>query len=88
MLVVGVGGDDDNGFNSGSAYLFGGDQGGVDNWGQVTKLLARDGAELDNFGLPVAIRGNTVVVGARVDDDNGLDSGSAYIFAVPVPSKN
>ena len=28
----------------------------------------------------VSIEGNTALIGADYDDDNGLDSGSAYIF--------
>ena len=79
-VVVGAGGDDDNGIDSGSAYVFERDQGGIDNWGQVTKLLDSDGAAGDRFGFSVAISGNTVVVGAVLDDDNGIDFGSAYVF--------
>ena len=45
-----------------------------------TKLTASDGAAFDRFGEGVAISGDTAVVGARDDDDNGTDSGSAYVF--------
>jgi hypothetical protein len=44
------------------------------------KLLASDGATGDWFGYSVATSGNTVVVGAPYDDDNGSDSGSVYIY--------
>jgi hypothetical protein len=79
-VVVGANGDDDNGSQSGSAYVFGRDQGGGDAWGQVAKLTASDGASSDVFGSSVSICGDTVVVGAYLDDDNGADSGSAYVF--------
>ena len=79
-IVVGATGDDDNGTNSGSAYLFERNEGGVDNWGEVTKLLASDGDDGDILGWSVAISGDSIVVGARGDDDAGLESGSAYIF--------
>ena len=79
-MVVGAVFDGDNGIDSGSAYVFERDQGGTDNWSQVTKLLASDGAEGDAFGFSVAINGDTVVVGADFDDDNGINSGSAYVF--------
>ena len=59
----------------GSAYLF--DLSGT----QVAKLTASDGAAKDYFGRSVAISGSTVVVGAGADDDNGADSGSAYLFS-------
>ncbi len=72
--------DDDNGVDSGSAYIFERNQGGVDNWGQQAKLTASDGAAADWFGISVSISGDYAIVGAYKDDDNGADSGSAYIF--------
>ena len=79
-VVVGAFGDDDDGLNSGSAYVFDRDQGGADTWGQVARISASDGAHDDSFGYSVAISGGTVVVGAPGDSDNGSDSGSAYVF--------
>ena len=46
---------------------------------EEAKLLASDGAEGDYFGRSVSIFGDVAVVGAAYDDDNGLDSGSAYV---------
>ncbi len=75
--VVGARWDDDNGRRSGSAYVFE-KVGGV--WTQRAKLLADDGAEGDYFGSSVSVSGDTAVVGAYFDDDNGDGSGSAYVF--------
>ena len=80
-VLVGAYGDDDNGSGSGAAYLFSRDTGGTDNWGQVKKFIASDGASGDAFGHAVSISFNTAVVGAYYDDDNGLNSGSAYTFS-------
>ncbi len=44
------------------------------------KLLASDGAADDSFGCSVAISGGAAIVGALNDDDNGSESGSAYLF--------
>lgn len=76
IVVVGARNNDDNGNNSGSAYLFNASTGT-----QIHKLLPNDGAEADNFGISVAIDNGTVVVGANFDDDNGSGSGSAYLFS-------
>ena len=76
-VLVSAGGDDDNGFDSGSAYVF--DYDGI-NWTQSAKLIASDGASYDYFGSSVSISGDRALVGARGDDDNGFDSGSAYVF--------
>ena len=73
--IVGAWGDDDNGSKSGSAYLFDSTTGR-----QIAKLLPDDGAANDYFGIFVSISGATAVVGAYFDDDNGADSGSAYLF--------
>jgi len=43
------------------------------------KITASDGATSDQFGYSVAISGEYAVVGARLDDDNGTNSGSAYV---------
>ena len=75
-VVVGAYYDDDNGSASGSAYIY---QFDGANWNE-TKLLASDGATYDYFGISVSISGDTVVIGAAGDDDNGTNSGSAYIY--------
>ena len=83
-VVVGVHGDDDNGSNSGSAYVFVEPGGGwAGSLTQDAKLTASDGAAADRLGRSVAVSGDTVVVGAAVDDDNGTDSGSAHVFVEP-----
>ena len=75
--VVGAFKDDDNGDFSGSAYVF--KRTGT-SWAQEAKLLPADGATGDFFGESVSISGDYAVVGARNDDDNGINSGSAYVF--------
>jgi hypothetical protein len=76
-VVIGVPRDDDNGEDSGSAYVFRFDG---SSWTQAQKILPADGAAGDEFGNSVALEGNTLVIGARFDDDNGYNSGSAYVF--------
>ena len=53
--------DDDNGSDSGSAYVF--TRTGT-TWTEQAKLTASDGAADDQFGSSVAIAGDTIVVGA------------------------
>ena len=77
-LVVGASYDsNDNGSNSGSAYVF---VPSGTTWTQQQKLVASDGAANDDFGISVALSGDTLVVGAALDDDNGSTSGSVYVF--------
>ncbi len=71
---VGAPGDDDN---RGSAYVFSRMTG---RWKQAAKLLADDGQLGDSFGSSVAVDDETAVVGAPGDDDQGIDSGSTYVF--------
>jgi len=75
--IVGAFGDEDNGYASGSAYIFKRDGAA---WVQQSKLLASDGTANDFFGYSVSISGGYAIVGADSDDDNGSNSGSAYIF--------
>ena len=55
--------DDDNGSNSGSAYVYVRSNG---VWSEQAKLTASDGAEDDYFGISVSIDGDTAVIGAYV----------------------
>ena len=76
--IAGAYGDDDNGSYSGSAFIFVRDPGtGV--WTEQ-KLLPSDGVGGDDFGWSVSVSGDTVMAGAYIDDDNGLSSGSAYLY--------
>ena len=68
---------DDNGSNSGSAYVFAFNG---TTWWQEAKLTADDGMANDQFGISVSLDGTRALVGAHLDDDNGSDSGSAYVF--------
>ena len=49
-------------------------------WDEVAVLTASDGSASDYFGVSVSLNGNYALVGAWWDDDNGLNSGSAYVF--------
>jgi hypothetical protein len=71
--------------DQGSAYVFVKPAGG---WsGPLTeqaRLLASDGASGDQFGIQLAVSGDTVVIGARMDDiGTSLNQGSAYVFVRP-----
>jgi len=74
--IVGAYRDDSN---KGSAYIFKYANG---SWSQKEKLTADDGVTPDRFGRSVSISsdGLTAIVGAYLDDDNGSNSGSAYIY--------
>ncbi len=77
-VLVGAYGDDDNGSESGSAYIF--TRSGT-TWTEQAKLLPADGAANDWFGQDsVALQGNTALIAAAGDDDNGSASGSVYVF--------
>jgi len=76
-IVVGASGDDDNGSEAGSVYLYEPD--GSGGWDE-TKLTASDGAPDDLYGRSVAVAGDRIVVGVSADDDNGTSSGSVYVY--------
>ncbi len=84
--IVGAMEDDGLADGAGSAYVFRRDDNDTpddpsdDLWVQEAELTASDGAAVDRFGISVAISDHRAVVGARLDDDAGRDSGSAYVF--------
>ena len=73
-IVVGALFNDDNGTNSGSTYIF-----DLDG-NQLAKITASDAAAFDQFGYRVAAGSDRIVVSAPFSDDNGTNSGSAYIY--------
>ncbi|MFQ5526160.1 MAG: hypothetical protein ACE5GX_07845 [Thermoanaerobaculia bacterium] len=78
-IVVGASRDGDAGADSGSAYVFERNQGGIDAWGQTQKLTASGAAAGDEFGWAVAIASNGIAVGAYLAD-NHPDAGAVYLF--------
>ncbi len=76
-IVVGSYNDDENGNDSGSAYVF---VNNGTNWVEQAKLTASNGAEQDYFGSSVSISNGFILIGASQGDDNGNNSGSAYIY--------
>jgi len=71
--IVGAYFDDDNGWGSGSAYIF---KKEADIWNQKQKLLPSGVDDYDFFGTSVSIYNDLAVIGST--GDNG--SGSVYVF--------
>jgi len=75
--IVGARLHDHNGTKSGAAYVY---RFNGTVWVQEAKLLPLDGYASQFFGCSVSICGDTAVVGASGDDDNGTDAGAVYVF--------
>ena len=87
-VVVGASGDD----GKGSVYVYTKPSGSAwaDSSAETAKLIASDGAASDEFGISVAVDGDTVVVGAHKHDvtpSRGgtavANTGAAYVFTKP-----
>ncbi len=94
--IVGAYGEDggpgDPNTMGGAAYIFERGYGGLDNWGEIRKLMPWDAQAGDYFGASVAISGDKAVVGAPYEDggpwDPRPDAGAAYIFRRDLPGPN
>ena len=75
-IIVGANADGDKGAYSGSVYVYDAN----DLSAQPTKLTAFDGAEFDQFGRTVAANADKIIVAVEYDDDNGISSGSVYVY--------
>ena len=60
------------------AYVYSKDEGGVDNWGEVTKLFSNAGIN-DQYGTAVGISGDAAIVGAERQTGG---AGAAHLFAL------
>jgi hypothetical protein len=67
------------GTDAGSAYVF---VRTATSWSQQAKLTASDGAAAAEFGISVAVSGDTALIGAHYSDTPASPrSGSAYVFS-------
>ena len=78
FILVGAPRDDDDGVDSGSVYVFP-YVGGLDPWGEATKLTASDALSGDMLGSAVSLSGNVALIAAN-NDETGWNSGVAYVF--------
>lgn len=81
--------NNDDSFNSGAAYVF---HRNGSTWTQQAYLKASNSGDGDNFGISVAVSGETIVVGAWNEDSNATgvngdqqnndsaNSGAAYVY--------
>jgi|UniRef100_A0A6C0JDL8 hypothetical protein len=81
--IVGSSREDQYGTDAGAAYIY--NRSGT-TWSQQQKISASDRQVSDQFGMSVAISGNsiTVIVGAAFEDTGGTSAGAAYTMAIPV----
>lgn len=78
IAVIGSYGDDVGGSNTGSVYIYHYDGTG---WNPVQKVTGTFPAQDDFFGYTVDVYKERIAVGAYLDDDSGINSGSVYIFS-------
>jgi len=74
FAIVGAVGENDH---AGAAYVF---MWNGAQWTEQARLTASDREAGDNFGYSVSISGDTAIIGAMGDADNGPNAGAAYIF--------
>ncbi len=77
VAVVGAHWDDNVALNAGAAYVFRHD--GF-SWVEEQLLTPSDGNFGQTMGSSVSISGNWIVCGSNYDNDNGTNSGSAYLY--------
>jgi len=76
-LIIGAIGDNDRGKRAGAVYIF-----DVNTGEQQHKVFASDASAYSVFGDSIAVDGQYAVIGSSGDGDNGMLSGSAYVFDV------
>jgi hypothetical protein len=74
MALIGASGDDENGVDAGSVYLFQKDK---TVWREISKIQPDDISAGDHFGASIAMDGEFAAVGAYGKDSN---TGAVYIF--------
>ncbi|NOX19451.1 MAG: hypothetical protein GXO87_14380, partial [Chlorobi bacterium] len=74
--LIGAYQNDDNGNDSGAAYIF---QRSGNDWNQIKKIIPADGVAYDYFGYITALSPDYMLFGLPFNEDNGYESGKAYV---------
>jgi hypothetical protein len=77
ILMIGAPGHDAPMADSGAMYAFERVAGG---WNELHQISDPGAYQDDQFGLAVALRGDSAFIGAPFDDNVGLDAGAVYVF--------
>jgi hypothetical protein len=77
IVVVGAPFDDTHGDASGAVFVY---SKSGDTWHFTTRLACSDPAPGQQFGAALAMDGDTIVVGAYLDNAHGRNAGAAYVF--------
>lgn len=77
FLVIGAPHSDAPHKDSGSAYVYVRDN---NKWQFQAKLIADDGVAGDLFGISVAIDGDTLLIGADLNDEKAENAGAVYVY--------
>lgn len=72
---------------SGTAHVFHYDHDSC-TWVEEAMLADLEGNLEDYFGSSVSLSGQTAIIGAQFDGDNGITSGSAFIFNYDIKASN
>jgi hypothetical protein len=62
---------------SGATYLF---QRSGDAWPETAELTGGDTSRFGWFGYAVALDGDHALIGAPFDEDDGVGTGSGYVY--------
>ncbi len=77
-LAIGAHHHDGAAIDTGAVYIFQRNNEGV--WQETQKITASDATLYDRFGYAIALNGDTLAVTARDDTENGVASGSVYVY--------
>ncbi|XVJ59717.1 MAG: hypothetical protein HEQ23_10060 [Tepidisphaera sp.] len=66
--------------DAGAVFVF--ERDGLSEWRQIRRESALDADEGDQLGMSVAMSGGFVAAGAPTDDQQSLNAGAAYVFAI------
>lgn len=83
LVVVGANHDDEMGPDAGAVYIY--DVSDPQAPTRLSKFFAADAGAEEYFGYSVAISGNIVAVGSRMDHSAASDPGAVYLFDISNP---
>jgi hypothetical protein len=77
--ITADGGEADDGRNVGLVYIF--NRRHTGRWSEQQLIVHMDMGDGDGFGGSIALDRHALIVGAPADQENGINSGAAYVYA-------
>ncbi|NCD05858.1 MAG: hypothetical protein EOL97_07040 [Spirochaetia bacterium] len=79
-IIIGSPHDDDNGYNSGSTYIYKIGNSSDETMNSERKIISANGISYEEYGYSVGISETNIIIGSRIENGTGKNYGKVYVY--------